>query len=113
MRASQAPEQWQEVLNAINRDDYELANKLAVKYNFASKIKEETVYDDVRYEPLKGDSVAMSPDGTMYCHESARALSRHLGLSESYVGAMVRRLAKHDGLSTSGGMRGWRFWVQK
>ena len=113
MRASRAPEQWQEVLNAINKDDYELANKLAIKYRFASRVKEETVYDDVRHEPLKGDFVAMSPDGTMHCHEFARALSRHIGLSESYVGAMVKRLAKHGGLSTSGVMKGWRFWVQK
>lgn len=113
MRASQAPEQWQEVLNAINRDDYVLANKLAIKYKFASRVKEETVYDAVRHEPLKGDFVAMDPEGKMHCHEFARALSRYLGLSESYVGAAVNRLAKHDGLSTSGVMKGWRFWVHE
>ena len=50
MRASRAPEKWQLVL----RDDYELANKLAVKYNFASKVKEETVYDDARHKSLAG-----------------------------------------------------------
>ena len=41
MRASKAPEQWQQVLDAVNRDDYELANKLAVKYGFGSAVNKE------------------------------------------------------------------------
>ena len=113
MRASRAPEKWQLVLNAINRDDYELANKLAVKYNFASKVKEETVYDDVRHTPLKGDYVAQSPDGKIHCHEFAGALSRYLGLSHSYIGGAVIRLEKHGGYSRSGNMKGWTFWKEE
>jgi len=114
MRASKAPEKWQLVLNAINQDDYELANKLAIKYNFASKakVKEEKVYDDVRHTPLKGDYVAMDPDGKMYSHEFAAALSTYLGLSHSYVAVAISRLEKYDGYSRSGKMKGWKFWKE-
>ena len=31
MRASEAPDKWKLVLDTINRDDYDLANELAVK----------------------------------------------------------------------------------
>lgn len=110
MRASELPDKWQLVLDAINRDDYELANKLAVKYNFASKVSEEKTVDNVRHMPLKGDYVAMDPEGKIHCHEIAAALSRYLGLSHSYVASAIGRLEKYDGLSLSGNMKGWKFW---
>ena len=113
MKARHAPEQWQLVLNAINQDDYELANKLAVKYSFASVINKEKIIDDIRHTPLKGDYVVMDPDGKTYCHVHASTLSRHLGLSISYVASAIPRLEKHDGYSRAGGMKGWRFWQEK
>lgn len=113
MRATQAPEQWQEVLNAINQDDYKLANKLAVKYSFAGAINKEKIVDDVRHTPDKGNYVAMDPDGKMYCHEFGSTLSRYLGLSISYVASAIPRLEKHDGYSRAGGMKGWKFWQEK
>lgn len=110
MRASKAPDKWQLVLNAINQDDYELANQLAIKYNFASKAHEEKVVDNVRHEPLLGDYVAMDPNGTMYCHEFGGALSRYLGLAHSYVGSAAARL---DGNAViKGKMKGWKFWKE-
>lgn len=113
MRASHAPEQWQLVLDAISDDDYELAHKLAVKYNFASKDDKEDITVDVRHTPLKGDYVAMSPDGKMYCHESGNALSIYLGLAHSYVGVSVPRLEKRGGLVIKGVMKGWKLWREK
>ena len=110
MRASQAPEQWKLVLDAVNADDYELANKLAVKYNFASKVNKEGLVDDIRHEPVKGDYVAMDPDGKMYCHVHASAVSTHLGLSFSYAGSAINRLEKHGGVVQRGKMKGWKFW---
>ena len=112
MRASQAPEQWKLVLGAINKNDYELANKLAVKYKFASKISEEKVIDDIRHEPLKGDYVVQSPDGKLYCHEFAAVLSRYLGLSHSYVASAIGRLEASGGVSRSGRVKGWKFWQE-
>ena len=112
MRASKAPEKWQLVLNAINQDDYELANQLAIKYNFASKASEKKVYD-IRHEPEKGDYVAQSPDGKIYCHEFAAALSKYLGLSHSYVASAIGRLEEHGGVSRSGRVKGWKFWQEK
>lgn len=113
MRATQAPEQWRLVLNAINQDDYELANKLAVKYDFVSKVDEEDITVVVRHSPLKGDYVAQSPDGKMYCHESGNALSIYLGLAHSYVGVSIPRLEKRGGVVTKGVMKGWTFWREK
>ncbi len=116
MRASHAPEKWKLVLDALNKNDYDLANKLAIKYKFASKTikeeEEEIVYDDIRYEPKKGDYVAQSPDGKLYCHEVSAALSRYLGFSDSYVGTAASRLKKHGGIAKSGKMKGWRIWKQ-
>lgn len=112
MRATQAPDKWKLVLNAINQDDYKLANKLAVKYNFASEIKKEKVVEDVRHTPLKGDYVAMDPDGKMYCHEIASDLSRYLGLSISYVGSAIPRLERYGGAVKKGKMKGWKFWKE-
>ena len=112
MRATQAPDKWKLVLDAISDDDYELANKLAVKYNFASRVYKESVVDDVRHRPLKGDYVAMDPDGKVYCHEFSSVLSKYLGLSSSYVAMALPRLEKHDGYSQSGKMKGWRFWKE-
>ena len=111
MRASKAPEKWQQVLNAINQDDYELANQLAIKYNFAIKASEKKVYD-IRHEVLKGDYVAQRPDGKIYCHEFAAALSTYLGLSHSYVASAIGRLEAHGGVSRSGRVKGWKFWQE-
>lgn len=113
MRARHAPDKWQLVLDAINRDDYDLANKLAVKYNFASKVHKEKVVDDVRHTPVSGDYVAKSPDGKMYCHEFAAALSTYLGLSHSYVASAIGRLEARGGVSKSGRVKGWKFWQEK
>ena len=113
MRASKAPDKWKLVLDAVNKNDYDLANKLAIKYKFASKVKEEKVYDDVRHEVLKGDYVAMDPDGKMYCHEFAAALSRYLGLAHSYVASAIGRLEAHGGVSKSGRLKGWTFWKEE
>ena len=107
MRASKAPEQWQQVLDAVNRDDYELANKLAVKYGFGSAVNKEKIVDNIRHTPLKGDYVAQSPDGKMYCHERANALSMHLGLSFSYVASAIKRLGRQGGYSQSGKVKGY------
>ena len=112
MRASKAPEQWQLVLNAINQDDYELANQLAIKYNFASKASEEKIVDNIRHDPVKGDYVAQSPDGKIYCHEFAAALSTYLGLSHSYVASAIGRLEAYGGVSRSGRVKGWKFWKE-
>lgn len=112
MRASEAPEQWKLVLDAINHDNYELAHKLAVKYNFAS-VDEEDVTVAVRHSPLKGDYVAQSPDGKMHCHESGNALSIYLGLAHSYVGVSIPRLEKRGGVVQKGMMKGWKFWREK
>ena len=112
MRASRAPEKWQFILDAVNQDDYDLANKLAIKYKFAIKANEEKTVDNVRHTPLKGDYVAMDPDGKMYCHEFAAALSRYLGLTHSYVAGAIGRLEKHGGYSRSGNMKGWTFWKE-
>ena len=112
MRATQAPDKWKLVLDAVNDDDYELANKLAVKYSFASAINKEKATDDVRHKPLQGDYVAMDPDGKMYCHVHASAVSRHLGLSFSYVGSAIPRLEKHGGAVQRGKMKGWKFWKE-
>lgn len=112
MRATQAPEQWKLVLDAINKDDYELANKLAVEYKFAKQIGVEKVVDDIRHEPKKGDYVAQSPDGKMHCHEFAASLSTYLGLSHSYVASAIGRLEPHGGVSKSGRVKGWKFWQE-
>ena len=112
MRASQAPEQWKLVLDAMNADDYELANKLAVKYNFASKSNKDNIVDGIRHVPLKGDYVANGPDGKIHCHKHASALSRYLGLSFSYVRSAIHRLEKHDGAVQRGKMKGWVFWIE-
>ena len=112
MRATQAPDKWELVLDAISDGDYELANKLAVKYKFASKVYKNKSVDDVRHRPLKGDYVAMDPDGNVYCHELASVLSRYLGLSNSYVSMALPRLEKHDGYSQSGKLKGWKIWKE-
>lgn len=110
MRATQAPEQWQLVLDAVNAGNYELANELVVKYKFVGEVSNGN--DFIRDIPLKGDCVAMDTDGKIYCHESGRALSRHLGLSPSYVNSAIIRLEKYGGLSLSGRMEGWKFWKE-
>lgn len=114
MRASEAPEQWKEVLTAINRDDYELAHKLAIKYRFATRSNKDAVFYNVRHMPDSGDYVAMDPKGNIYCHEKANVLSEYLGLSFSYVSSAVKR---QGGYSRSGAvkgiMKGWRFWREK
>lgn len=112
MRARHAPEQWQLVLDAINRDDYELANKLAVKFKFSTEAYKEKAAEGVRHKPLQGDYVAMDPDGKMYCHVIASDLSRHLGLSISYVGSAVPRLERYGGAIKKGKMKGWIFWKE-
>ena len=112
MRASQAPEQWKLVLDAVNADDYELANKLAVKYKFATKANRDKALD-VRHTPVSGDYVAMDPSGKMYCHEKANVLSMHLGLSFSYVTSAIKRLGRQGGYSRAGAMKGWKFWQEK
>ena len=112
MRATQAPEQWQLVLDAINQDDYELANNLAVKYNFASKANEEEATVVVRHSPLKGDYVAMDPSGKMYCHKFGSALSSYLGMVHSYVAVSIPRLERHGGVVKKGKMKGWKFWKE-
>lgn len=113
MRASRAPEQWQQVLDALNKNDYDLANKLAIKYKFASKDNQEKTYNDIRHEPLKGDYVAQSPDGKLYCHEIASRLSISLGLSRSYVACAIGRLGPNDRSPKSGRVKGWKFWQEK
>ena len=112
MRASKAPEQWKLVLDAVNNDDYELANKLAVKYQFASEVHKEKAIDDIRDEPVPGDYVAMDPDGKMYCHVHASAVSTHLGLSFSYVGSAIARRGGRGATVTKGKMKGWKMWKE-
>lgn len=109
MRASEAPEQWKLLLDAVNANDYELANKLAIKYNFGIKANEEKTVDNVRHKPLKGDYVALDPNGKMYCHEIGGALSRYLGLTRSYVSSAAVRLGRHNAVK-KGKMKGWVFW---
>ena len=111
MRASEAPEYWQEVLDAMNADDYKLAHKLAVKYKFATRSHRDKVHD-VRHTPLKGDYVAMNPRGKMFCHEKANILSMHLGLSSSYVASAIKRVEKQGGYAQAGAMKGWEFWKE-
>ena len=109
MRATEVPEKWQEVLKAVNREDYELARTLAVKYGFTKNSERQIVYAEVRLEPIKGDYVAQSPDGKLYCHKSARALSRYLGMSGTYVSNVVSRTDKPI---PRGKMKGWKFWIE-
>ena len=115
MRASKAPDKWKLVLDALNKNDYELANKLAIKYKFVSKTHEEKIVtiDDIRHTPLKGDYVAMDPDGKMYCHEFAARLSTYLGLSHSYVATSIGRLEANGGVSRAGKVKGWKFWKEE
>lgn len=110
MRASEAPEKWREVLKAVNRDDYKLAHTLAVKYGFTeNSVKRRIVCDEIRRKPIKGDYVAQSPDGEIYCHRFARVLSRYLGVSNPYVSSVVSRT---DKTITRGKMKGWKFWME-
>lgn len=112
MRATEAPEKWQEVLKVLNRNDYELARTLAVEYGFtknSDNSDQRRVYAEVRLEPIKGDYVAQSPDGKLYCHKSARALSRYLGMSGTYVSNVVSRTDKPI---PRGKMKGWKFWLE-
>ena len=104
MRASEAPDKWRLVLDAINRDDYDLANKLAVKFGFDKDRQEQrgrrTIYT----------YFAKDTTGKVYSNANASELSMELGKARSYVSATI---ANREGIPvTSGDLEGWVFWKE-
>lgn len=108
MRATQAPEQWRKLLNAVANNDYDLAHHICVTYEF-NGVDGRTV---VREKPKVSTNhyVAMSPYGDVYHHEYANELSKSLGLSEGYVISNIRTTGGRP--VRQGKMKGWTFWKQ-
>ena len=105
MRASELPEKWQLVLDAINRDDYDLASKLAVRFEFDRDRQREQRGRKSIYTYFAQDTT-----GKVYSNANASELSRKLGKAPSYVAATV---ANREGRPVmSGDLEGWVFWKE-
>ena len=105
MRASELPEKWKLVLDAINRDDYDLANDLAVKFEFDRDRQQEQRGRRSNYTYFAKDTT-----GKVYSSTNASKLSKKFGKARSYVGAMI---ANREGRPvTSGDLEGWVFWKE-
>jgi len=108
MRASEAPDKWKLVLDTINRDDYDLANELAVKFEFDRDRQREQENRGRRsiYTYFVKDTT-----GKVYSSTNSSELSKKFGKAPSYVRSMV---AKRKGRPvTSGEFKGWVFWKEK
>ena len=105
MRATQAPEQWRKLLDAVDNKDYDLAHHICVTYKFNGDSSSPTQ----KNVPV-GHYLAMAPDGTIYHDEFGSGLSRKLNMSDSYVKKVI---AKDEGVMLKRGkFKGWRFWKQ-
>ena len=105
MRATQAPEQWRKLHDAVVNGDYESANKICVTYDF-NKDERTT------YKTQMRSYVAKSPEGEITHHESVMALARSLEFSESHLRTVVRESGKGVPF-TKGGLAGWEFWEKE
>ena len=105
MRATQAPEQWNKLLDAINADDYKLAHKICVTYGFDGR----TVVPDKPKVPY-GHYAAMNPEGKVVHSKFASVLSRHLGFSSNYITMKIRETKGRP--LRQGKMKGWTFWKE-
>lgn len=105
MRATENPEQWEKLLNAINAHDYKLAHKICITYGFDGRV--------VALEKPKvpyGHYAAMSPEGNVVHNEFASVLSRYLGFSSSYITMKIRETKGRPLIQ--GKMKGWTFWQE-
>lgn len=105
MIATEAPEQWNKLLEAVVNNDYNSAHKICVTYNF-NKDERTT------YKTQMRAYVAKSPKGEITYHESIMALARHLEFSESHLRMVVRESGKGIPF-TRGGLSGWEFWEKE
>ena len=105
MRATQAPEQWRKLLNAVANKNYDLAHKICVTYKF-NKDNRTT------YKVQMRSYVAKSPKGEITHHESVMALARSLEFSETHLRTVVRETGKGIPF-TRGGLAGWEFWEKE
>ncbi|WP_373786525.1 hypothetical protein [Jeotgalibaca porci] len=105
MRATQAPEKWQLVLNALNTGNIELAHKLAIKFEFDKDHQVERRGRTSGYTYFARDT-----EGKVYSNTNASALSRQFGKVSSYVTAMIGKRKGRPVLN--GDLKGWTFWKE-
>lgn len=105
MRATDAPDKWQLVLDALSVGDIKLANELAVKFEFDKDKQDQRGVKTSGYTYFARDA-----KGSVYSNTNASALSRRLGKTSSYVAAMI---CKRKGRPVSNGdLKGWVFWKE-
>ena len=105
MRASELPEKWQLVLDALSLGDIELAHRLVVKFEFDKDKQDQRGVKTSGYTYFARDT-----KGRVYSNTNASALSRRLGKASSYVTVMIR---KQKGRPVSrGDLKGWVFWKE-
>lgn len=105
MRASEAPDKWQLVLDALSVGDIKLANELAVKFEFdRSRQKEQRSRRSI-YTYFAKDTT-----GKVYSNTSASELSKEFGKAPNYVSSMISQRKGRP--VTSGELKGWVFWKE-
>ena len=105
MRMRFAPEASQELYDAMDAEDWDLAHKIAVKYNFAIRT------EATKYNKNKHVYYARYYDGEIKQYETIEELSEALGGS---FDAVRLRLARHSGTYwTKGKMKGYVVWQEK
>ena len=105
MRASEAPEKWQLVLDALSVGDIKLANELAVKFGFDRNRQKEQ-----KSRRSFCTYFAKDTTGKVYSNTKASELSKKFGKAPNYVSSMI---SKREGRPvTSGELKGWVFWKE-
>lgn len=105
MRATEAPDKWQLVLNALNIGDLELAHRLVVKFEFDKDKQYQRRVKTSGYTYFARDT-----KGRVYSNTNASALSRQFGKVSSYVTSMIGKRKGRPVLN--GDLKGWVFWKE-
>ena len=105
MRASELPDKWQLVLDALSLGDIELAHRLAIKYEFDQNKQIQKSGRKSGYTYFAKDA-----EGKIHSSTNSAELSRRIGKATSYVTVMIR---KQKGRPVSrGDLKGWVFWKE-
>lgn len=104
MNAKQRPEQWNLLLQATNRKDYETAREICRRNGFDRDSQPEI-------RQMTGTTYyAQSDKGEVFFHTNSAELSRMLGKSPSYVTTIITK-KKGEPIDT-GPMKGWTIWKE-
>lgn len=97
------PNEWEEMLSALNENNVDKAREIAIRYNFYGR----TLGKKRRRKQKKYAYYCQNPEGEINRFEKAGEAAKFMGIATD---TLYFRLTQDNGEWKTGEMKGWRVW---